>query len=152
ADAALLLNGKYVIQCTNVPFLGRAKQSDALIRYLDRRFDQEKFDLATSMFSRMSRLCARNGTFSAITPQNWFFLGRYKRMRVALLRKFELSLLAALGSRAFETISGEVVNTGIIGFSNTSPSREALHPVLDANPGGDHLEKEAILTLGEVSM
>ena len=150
-DAASLLSARYTIQFTNVPFLGRAKQCKALVDYLDRRFDKEKFDLATAMLSRMSRLSAANGTYSAITPQNWFFLGRYKRMRVSLLRETQLNVLAALGSRAFETISGEVVNTGIIALTNSRPQKDVRHLTIDANPGRDHLEKAEILVSGDVS-
>src|SRR5262249_46532442 len=56
ADAAALLHRKYTLQATNVPFLGRAKQTPTISAFLEKHYDAAKADLATAFLARMSRL------------------------------------------------------------------------------------------------
>ncbi|MGT2456528.1 hypothetical protein ACU4GI_26350 [Cupriavidus basilensis] len=47
-------------------------------------------------------------------PQNWLFLTSYKKQRESLLKRVQWNLLARLGSGAFETIGGEVVQAVLL--------------------------------------
>ena len=78
ADAASLLHQKYVLQVTNVPYLGRGKQAPELAGYIERKFPEGRADLATAMLQRMKNLSINGGTYSGITPQNWLFLESYR--------------------------------------------------------------------------
>jgi len=150
ADAAAVLARRFVVQATNVPFLGRGKQDAALAKYLAQRFDSAKSDLATAMLTRMRALAAPGGTVAAVTPQNWLFLGSYKKMREALLAEASLALVGALGSRCFETISGEVVNAALVVLSEARPDAKTVFAGLDANDAPDPAGKAAVLGGGEV--
>jgi hypothetical protein len=149
ADAAALLHQRYVLQATNVPYLGRGKQDQILAEYIERRFHSARADLASAMLSRMSTLAIPGGTFCAVTPQSWLFLGSYKEFRHQLLTKATFDIVGALGPRAFETISGEVVNTALIALSNSPPDGNASFSGLDANDGRRAEDKAGVLRSGE---
>ena len=121
ADAASLLHRKYVLQATNVPYLGRGKQMRTLADFIERRFPDGKADLATAVLQRMRGLSASGGTYSGVTPQNWLFLKSYKSFRIGLLQKSKMDFLAMLGSGAFETIGGEVVSVAILSATAEAP-------------------------------
>jgi hypothetical protein len=150
ADAAGILAGRFVLQVTNVPYLGRGNQNAALSNYLARRFDNAKADLATAMLMRMRTLAVQGGTVAAVTPQSWLFLGGYKRMREQLLEQASLGMIGALGSRAFETISGEVVNVALVIVVESSPRAHTVFGGLDANDAPNPAAKAAVSRDGEV--
>ena len=133
ADAASLLHRNYVLQATNVPYLGRGKQDEKLANYISRRFESAKADLASAMMARMQKLASAGGTYCAVTPQSWIFLGSYQFFRLELLERQTFEILAALGSRAFETISGEVVNAVLTAITNDSPHDFATFMGIDCN-------------------
>jgi hypothetical protein len=145
ADAAAILSRNYTLVATNVPFLGRGKQHASLAAHIERADKDAKADLATAMLSRALRLLDRGGTAAAVTPQNWLFLGSYKHLRARLLDRTTLNMVGALGPRAFETISGEVVNTALVAISAILPDASAVFAGLDANDGRDADGKRAEL-------
>ena len=126
AKAAELLGWRFTLVVTNVPFLGRGKQHEVIQSHLAAYFDDAKRDLATAMFRRLLGFVGTDGTVAAVTPQNWLFLSAYVRLRERVLRETTLNIVAMLGPRAFETISGEVVNTALVTLTATS-----------AQPGAD---------------
>jgi hypothetical protein len=113
AKAAEILAGQFTLVATNVPYLGHGKQDEVLQDHCARVSPDAKADLATSFVERCLNLCALNGSVGLVTPQNWLFLGTYKKMRQRLLEEFRWDCVARRGARAFETISGEVVNVGL---------------------------------------
>lgn len=146
--AADLLGRRYFLLATNVPFLGRGKQAPDLATYIARRMPEAKADLATAMLQRMRYMAADGGAVASVTPQNWLFLGGYKALRKDLLSSAEMSLVAALGTRAFETISGEVVNTALVVFLATPPASNVEFVGIDANSNPDPRSKEKYLLNG----
>lgn len=109
ARAADLLAGQYHLVMTNVPYLQHGKQAPAIWDFSERVFPNAKADLATVFVERCRDLTTHSGTSALVTPQNWLFLGSYKKMREQLLRCCEWDFVARLGPGAFRTISGEVV-------------------------------------------
>ena len=151
SDAAAMLYKRFWLQITNVPYLSRVKQSPGLSNYLAARFKDAKYDLATSMLERMRGFARRDGLICAVTPQNWLYQAYYKRFRGDVLSKTRLNVVATLGPRAFETISGEVVNTVLIVLANGQPHRSNMYAAIDANTGKNSKEKEQILSEGTFS-
>ncbi|MGO8175831.1 hypothetical protein ACC764_35805 [Rhizobium ruizarguesonis] len=145
ADAAALLHRRYTLQATNVPFLGRSKQSKELTSFIERRFDAAKGDLATAMLSRMRSLAEPAATITAVTPQNWLFLGRNKDLRRELMSRLSINIVASLGARAFETISGEVVNVVLFTASGSSDPSASVFSAIEAHDGKDVRDKTKIL-------
>lgn len=133
ADAAAMLSRRYTLVATNVPFLGWRRQTPALDAHVSRTDLDAKADLATAMLSRMLRILIHGGTVSAVTPQNWLFLDVYKGFRSRVLSVDRLNLVGALGSRAFETISGDVVNAALVTISKSGANDADLVVGVDVN-------------------
>ncbi|SEJ86468.1 Methyltransferase domain-containing protein [Deinococcus reticulitermitis] len=152
ARAARLLSGRYHLVITNVPYLARGKQGDTLKTFIERRHPEAKADLATAFVERCRDFAAPGGSYSLVTPQNWLFLGSYKRLRERLLKEQTWDWVARLGTGAFETISGEVVNVSLLTLTNAQPA--PTHPMmgLDASEGKSVDAKDAALREGEVVM
>lgn len=140
--AAELLSGKYTLVATNVPYLGRGKQGDEIKSYVERHYGLGKADLATAFVLRCLELCAPGGSTALVTPQNWLFLTSYKKLREKLLTDRQWHLVARLGPRAFETISGEVVNVALLAFSAAKPAKNHTVAGLDVTEAKTAKEKD----------
>ena len=69
ARAAELLAGRYHLVVTNVPYLARGKQSDALKQFAQDRHPAAKGDLATLFVSRIFGWLDKHGVQAVVTPQ-----------------------------------------------------------------------------------
>lgn len=110
AKAAEILSGEYTLVITNVPYLARKSHAAGLASWAISSFPHAKGDLATLMISRAQRLLAPGGALGVVSPQNWMLQATYRTFRRQLLDDQSFALIARLGSGAFETIGGEVVN------------------------------------------
>ena len=133
AEAAELLAMRYHLVITNVPYLGREKHANALRRFCEERHPLAKHDLATVFVERALALCETDGEACLVLPRNWLFLGRYAALRKHLLSKFRWRLLATLGVGAFETITGEVVNTCLLSIGCASNDGADCFEWIDAS-------------------
>ena len=146
ADTARLLGLTYHLVVTNVPYLGREKQAPRLRQFCEKYNPLSKHDLATVFLERVLKLCAQSGDALLVLPQYWLFLARYRRLRKELLQKYNWRILATLGPGAFETISGEVVNTCLISIGQC-PTRTPYTEFswIDATKGPTRIGKERLL-------
>ena len=103
ASAAALLSKQYTLVITNVPYLARGKQGDALREFCENHYPEAKNDLATVFLERCLGLCATGGTASIVLPQNWLFLTSYKKFREKLLKQHVWHTVARLGPKGFQT-------------------------------------------------
>lgn len=113
AKAARLLSGRYSLVATNPPFLGRGQQSEKVRSLAESAHDDAKADLATVFAVRSETWVQGGGALSIVLPVAWMLLGRYQRLRTRLLTDASVAITARLGSGAFETISGAVVNVSL---------------------------------------
>ncbi len=146
-DVARLLDGRYHLVVTNVPYLGRGKQTQFLMDYCDRHYSEAKSDLATVFLDRCSQLALKNGlgAVQVVMPQNWLFLSSYRRLRELLLVNHQWKLLAKLGSGAFETISGEVVNVILVTLLTNLANRANLISGIEVSSAAGSKEKSDAL-------
>ena len=123
ARAAELLAGTYTLVITNVPYLGRGNQTNALKAFADEHHKEAKADLATIFISRIFRWLGASGTQAVVTPQNWLFLTSYKKLREKLLSLRTWSLVARLGEHAFESTSaaGAFVALSVLSAGKPEP-------------------------------
>lgn len=151
-DAARLLDGRYHLVVTNVPYLLRRKQSEALKSYCDSHFPEARNDLATVMLERCLELTVdgHGGAVQAVVPQGWLYLVQNAQLRKKLLHNCSFKLLAKLGAGAFETIGGEVVNVALLCVNNGNPSINQTVSCLDLSGIKDASLKAGQLRLAEV--
>ncbi len=104
SKAAEILADQFTLVATNVPYLGAPKQCDTLKDFCKRMFDDAKADLATVFLDRCLEFTRKNkGVAAVVIPQNWLFLGSYKKFRERLLRECSWNTLARLGPKGFQT-------------------------------------------------
>ncbi len=101
--AAEILAGQFTLVATNVPYLGHGKQGSIQKDFCDRVYPNAKNNLATCFVERCLEFCTLGGSAAFVSPQNWLFLGSYRKMREKLLREVRWNLIARLGAKAFET-------------------------------------------------
>ena len=151
-EAAALLDRRYHLVITNVPYLARGKQADALKNFCDVHYALAKNDLANVFLERCLEMCQSDGAgvVQLVMPQNWLFLSSHRRQRADLLKRVQWNLLARLGAGAFETIGGEVVQVILITQTRAAPSSESLIQGIDAGFPRSAREKAEVLRLGEI--
>ncbi|MDS4015771.1 MAG: N-6 DNA methylase [Candidatus Accumulibacter sp.] len=132
-EAARLLDGRYELVITNVPYLSRGKQSEKLKDYCERHYDEGKNDLANVFLERCLELSQNGGSGVAqlVMPQNWLYQPRYTRQRKNLIQSFAWNLAAKLGPGAFDGITGEVVTVMLFTLSKKAPSKQAEFSGID---------------------
>jgi hypothetical protein len=149
-DAARLLEARYQLVITNVPYLARGKQTEALKDYCEAHYPAAKNDLANVFLERCIELSGKGGVVQIVMPQNWLFLTSYKKQRESLLKRVEWSLLARLGEGGFE--SSQAAGAFIILLTQTcaKPVDGSLLRGLDASAPKSAQEKAALLRAGEL--
>jgi hypothetical protein len=145
AKAAEVLAGQFTLVATNVPYLGRGKQDEVLMDYCERVHPNSKADLATCFVERCLDFCTSAGSTALVTPQNWLFLGQYKTFRESLLTAVGWRTVVRLGARAFETISGEVVNVALLVHTKERPALPDTFLGLDVSEEADAFAKRTSL-------
>lgn len=125
ARAADLLGRAYTLVVTNVPYLGRTRQSASLRNYIDSHLAHGRPDLAAAFLLRLHQFAAKGGALGAVAPLSWQFLKFYEPLRRWLLQTVSLRLSSRLGPAAFGQISGHAVNVGETIASNDRPGTTA---------------------------
>ena len=149
-DAARLLDGRYHLVMTNVPYLGSSRQHADLKRHCEANYGDAKHDLANVFLERCLELVlSKAGLVQVVMPQNWLFLARYEAQRTELLKTRQWLLLAKLGAGAFETIGGEVVNVILLTLAKNSPSAASKISTIDASSTRTSLAKAQSLKEGD---
>lgn len=106
-----VMSKNYYIMSTNPPYLGRRGMSPALTKYLDMYYKDSKTDLF-SVFMELDKLYIKNiGLMAMINQHSWMFLSSFEKLRENIISKKSIYNMIHLGSRAFEEIGGEVVQS-----------------------------------------
>lgn len=146
ARAADLLSRRYTLVVTNVPYLGKSRQSTRLSQFCDHDYPASTGDLAAVMLERCIALTERSGTSATVTPQSWTSQSGFKKLRRILLRDNSWHIIARLGSGAFAAISGEVVQP-VLAISSRIRSSSTL-TLIDAATAKGTGEKSSVLAQG----
>ncbi|HHA2706552.1 TPA: N-6 DNA methylase [Stenotrophomonas maltophilia] len=151
-EAARLLDGRYELVITNVPYLSRGKQSEKLKDYCERHYDEGKNDLANVFLERCLELSQNGGSGVAqlVMPQNWLYQPRYTRQRKNLIQSFAWNLAAKLGPGAFDGITGEVVTVMLFTLSKRTPRKQAEFSGIDVTKVSTSEEKARALRSQEL--
>lgn len=110
AKQASILSKEYEIVVTNPPYMGNSMMNANLNKYLRKNYPLSKGDLFAVFIEVSNRLVRKNFMSSLITMQSWMFLSSYEKLREKLVDT-DLITMLHLGTRAFEEISGDVVQT-----------------------------------------
>ncbi len=148
ASAGAILAQSHTLVITNVPYLGRGKQDDALKIHVEKHYGKSKADLATGFVLRCLDLCDRGGSAALVTPQNWLFLPAYVDTRSRLLRESQLDVIVRLGANAFRRMNFWAATTALVVITNSAAHLKHVAFGLDASASKKHAYKEAALRSG----
>jgi hypothetical protein len=152
AKAGQLLEKKYTLQITNVPYLGKSKFDKVLYNFVSKHYTNAKGDLANVFIERLFKTAMPYGTITSVMPQNWLFLTTYKNFRLFFLKNASWNMIARLGSGAFSQISGEVVKAILFSISNSKPETNHALIGLDVSAAPDVISKESELSTAKLEI
>ena len=144
AEVAEILTKQFTLVATNVPYLGRGKQDEALQDYCERMYPEAKTDLATCFVERCLDFCATDGSAAIVTPQNWLFLSSYKSLRVELLKSRVFNVVTRLGAKGFQTPMWDF-NVALVTLSRSRA--EKSHRFIGVDVGGQETPYEKAVAL-----
>ncbi|MBP1950689.1 BREX-1 system adenine-specific DNA-methyltransferase PglX [Virgibacillus litoralis] len=108
---SIILVSQYNVAITNPPYMGNKGMNKTLKNFLKNYYDKSKSDLYTVFIERIQDLTKEYGINSSVTQHSWMFLSSFEGIRKYLLNNNTILNLVHLGTRAFEDIGGEVVQT-----------------------------------------
>ena len=159
-EAARLLDQRYHLVITNVPYLARGKQTEALRSYCEQHYPEAKNDLANVFLERCLELTLSIGGFAQVVmTQNWLYLSSFRTQRESLLRRCRWNMLTKLGggAEAFDCGPGNITNICMFTVSNfvvDDPTLSVQTHVLrgiDVTKYRSPLEKAVALTNCEIA-
>lgn len=104
------LGQKYDAVVTNPPYMGASGMGAKLSKYVKDNYPDSKSDLFAVFIEKCGQMTKKNGYQAMITQHAWMFLSVYESLRKNILSNDIVNMLH-LGTRAFEEIGGEVVQT-----------------------------------------
>ena len=108
---------RYEVVATNPPYAGTSNLSAKVNDFVKKYYPDSKADLFAVFIERCEEMLKKNGYQAMITQHAWMFLSSFEKLREKLLTKMIVNM-AHLGTRAFEEIGGEVVQTTSFILSN----------------------------------
>lgn len=110
-EQAIMLSQKYDAVVTNPPYMGsRSGMGGNLYNFVVDNYPDSKADLYSVFIEKCWNLTSHVGLFAMITQHGWMFLTSFTQLRKKVLGSDIINLLH-LGSRAFDEIGGEVVQS-----------------------------------------
>ena len=107
---AEVLSNRYWAVITNPPYMGGRNMNGKLLDKIVKEFPSGKADLFSAFILKTNIMTKNKGYTSMITQHSWMFLSSFEALRKDFLNT-NLINMCHLGPRAFEEISGEVVQT-----------------------------------------
>lgn len=141
----ILEDGRYTTLIANPPYLGMRKAKDPLKRYANKFYKRSSTDLCTMFIERAASLAQRRGAIGMITMHAWMFLSSYRDLRPWILSAMSIESMAHLGTSAFDSIGGEVVQTTAFTMTNASCDADRAGVYLRLVGGRNEAEKAQLL-------
>ncbi|HCN68767.1 MAG TPA: restriction endonuclease subunit M [Candidatus Accumulibacter sp.] len=153
-EAARLLDARYHLVVTNVPYLARGKQSDELKQYCEYHYPEGKNDLANVFLKRCLQLAKERGagTIQIVMPENWLYLTTYRKQRETLLAAYTWPLIAKLGFASFQVMDWWAFGIILLTIKNSLPTDDADIAFWDCSSSKEIATKSELLSRGRASV
>jgi len=150
-EAAAILASDFTLVATNVPYLGRRKQSQILKDYCERYHPEAMTELATCFIERTIALCADGCSAALLVPQNWLFLKTFKDTREKILDEATWNFACKMGPRAFQTPMYDF-GVAMHGFTRQRPTTQSLLAGIDVSDAMTPFSKASLLRQSSISL
>lgn len=105
-----IMRNEYDVVVMNPPYMGHGSMSKELNEYLKENYINSKSDLF-SAFMEVNHYLTKGGFYSAINQHSWMFLQSFEKLRYTVIKNQTIDSMLHLGTRAFDEINGEVVQS-----------------------------------------
>ncbi|WP_424445831.1 BREX-1 system adenine-specific DNA-methyltransferase PglX [Microbacterium sp. CH-015] len=137
---AEFLAPRYSVVVANPPYMGNKSMGASLAGFGKDVYPASKADLYAMFLERSLRLAQRSGYAALVAMHSWMFLSTYANLRQSVFADATIVTLAHLGPGAFDTISGEIVQTAAVVLERgVRPQRQGVF--LDLTEGRNEAAK-----------
>ena len=105
---AEVLAQKYDVVVTNPPYMGNMPVK--MTEFVKKEYPVSKYDLYSVFIEKAIKFSKKTGYIALITQHTWMFISSFEELRKKMLYS-TINAILHLGTRAFEAIGGEVVQT-----------------------------------------
>ena len=142
---AKIMIKKYDIVCTNPPYMGGSSFNPNLIDKVKNIYPDSKSDLFAVFMEKCNDYTKPKCYTAMITMHSWMFLSSFEKLRKKVECNTTISM-AHFGARAFDEISGEVVQTtAFVTQKEHIPNYNGIYKRL-ITPKNEAEKKEALLS------
>jgi type II restriction/modification system DNA methylase subunit YeeA len=141
---AKYLSPIYHAVIANPPYMGNKGMNSRLDKWVKLHYKNSKADLYACFIERNLNLVLPKAQVAMITMHAWMFITSFEKLRLKLLNNYTINSLAHFGTRAFDSIGGEVVSTVAFILENNSNS-ERVGNFLRLVEGRSEQEKQDAL-------
>ncbi|MFB4472734.1 BREX-1 system adenine-specific DNA-methyltransferase PglX [Oceanobacillus caeni] len=116
---------KYDVVVTNPPYMGKKNMNSSLIKFFNDNYKGFDEDLYSVFMRRCLDFLSPEGLLYMITQHTFMYIKSFVKLRQYILENHFIEKIVSLGTRTFDDISGEKVNSVIIGIKNTKANRDS---------------------------
>lgn len=125
SNLAKILSAKYDVMITNPPYRPISSMETSVSTFAAKEYPNSKADMF-AMFMETD-FVRKYGFLSMVNMHSWMFLSTYEKMRENLYDSEDIVSMVHLGKRAFESITGEIVQTTAFVIRNSSFRNNAVY-------------------------
>ena len=122
-----IMTDRYDVVITNPPYMGGKGFDDKLKKYVEKNYKNTKSDLFAVFIEKCNEFTKKDRYTAMITMHSWMFLSSFENLRKIIIEKTEIQNLNHLGTRAFEDLGGEVVQTVSWISKNKIPEKKGIY-------------------------
>lgn len=108
---ARIMQQQYECVIANPPYMGNKGMSPKLSEYVKKKYPMSKGDMFAVFKEVILNHTKQNDYSATVNQHSWMFLSSYESLREHLLNNACIDTMVHLGTRAFEELAGEVVQT-----------------------------------------
>lgn len=108
---ARIMQQQYECVIANPPYMGNKGMSLKLSEYVKKKYPMSKGDMFAVFKEVILNHTKQNYYSATVNQHSWMFLSSYESLREHLLNNASIDTMLHLGTRAFEELAGEVVQT-----------------------------------------
>ena len=108
---ARIMQQQYECVIANPPYMGNKGMSPKLSEYVKKKYPMSKGDMFAVFKEVILNHTKQNYYSATVNQHSWMFLSSYESLREHLLNNASIDTMLHLGTRAFEELAGEVVQT-----------------------------------------
>ena len=139
---AKIMVSRYDVVCTNPPYMRNRGMNNKLSTYIKKYYEPYKFDLYSVFICKCQNWMKISSYLGMITQHSFMFLSRFEQIRIDFEKKRIVNLVH-LGTRAFEEIGGEVVQTvAFVINGKKTPNYRAVYKRLTQYESATQKEQE----------